>query len=189
MPTATSPCARPGARSLPIWPTTDFVVSPIIWLGWSALCWIARSSWPYSLPLFVSMSGRLEPMVFNVNDPLTWQQWHERRLSYLKPGLRRASARLPGAGWLLERKLARVGRLGVVAAHRAPGACPRISPICRRPARCTSWPIGAATVKPAGARVVAAACASGKGVTEPALVLDLSGGLSEQARGLGSHEP
>jgi len=37
----------------------------------------------YSLPLFVSMTGRLEPMVFNLNDPLTWRLWHERRLSYL----------------------------------------------------------------------------------------------------------
>ena len=37
----------------------------------------------YSLPLFVSMQGRLEPMVFNLHDPPTWKLWQQRRLSYL----------------------------------------------------------------------------------------------------------
>jgi glycosyltransferase involved in cell wall biosynthesis len=37
----------------------------------------------YSLPLFVSTAGHVEPMVFNLNDPLTWRLWHERKLGYL----------------------------------------------------------------------------------------------------------
>jgi glycosyltransferase involved in cell wall biosynthesis len=37
----------------------------------------------YSLPLFVSMRGCLEPMVFNLNDPQVWDAWQARRLSYL----------------------------------------------------------------------------------------------------------
>ena len=37
----------------------------------------------YSLPLNVSMSGHIEPMVFNIDEPLTWQLWHERLLGYL----------------------------------------------------------------------------------------------------------
>jgi glycosyltransferase involved in cell wall biosynthesis len=37
----------------------------------------------YSLPLFVSTAGYIEPMVFNLDDALTWRIWHQRLLGYL----------------------------------------------------------------------------------------------------------
>ena len=42
-----------------------------------------RVALAYSLPVFGSPSGRLEPMVFNLNDPATWKLWQQRRLTYL----------------------------------------------------------------------------------------------------------
>ncbi len=37
----------------------------------------------YSLPLHVTASGRVEPMVFNLHDPLIWDLWRTRQLGYL----------------------------------------------------------------------------------------------------------
>jgi len=37
----------------------------------------------YSLPLFVSTNGHIEPMVFNLDDAHIWREWHERLLGYL----------------------------------------------------------------------------------------------------------
>jgi glycosyltransferase involved in cell wall biosynthesis len=37
----------------------------------------------YSLQLLVSVSGHIEPMVFNINDPVTWEFWHAKHLGEL----------------------------------------------------------------------------------------------------------